>query len=58
VFTKIGLDYKQYIKTESVSPNLSEFKGDASRLKTLGWIPQYTFEDTMDEIIEHYNNIK
>jgi GDPmannose 4,6-dehydratase len=57
VFEKLGLDYKQYIKTNNNSPEASGFKGDASKLRSLGWAPQYTFEDTMDEIINYYNNI-
>jgi GDPmannose 4,6-dehydratase len=60
VFSKLGLDYKQYV---SVSPKYSRpeetrhLKGDSTKLReTLGWKPDYTFESMIDEMIEHYQN--
>jgi GDPmannose 4,6-dehydratase len=60
VFTKLNLDYKQYV---SVSPKYSRpeetrhLKGDSTKLReTLGWKPDYTFESMIDEMIEHYQN--
>jgi GDPmannose 4,6-dehydratase len=54
VCSKLDLNYKQYIKTESNSIELAKLKGDPSKLKSLGWKPKYTFEDVMDEIIKNY----
>lgn len=53
--SKLNLNYKQCIKTEKNSIELPKLKGDSSKLKALGWNPKYTFEKTMDEIIEFYN---
>jgi len=52
--SKLNLDYKQCIKTESNSIELPKLKGDSSKLKSIGWNPKYTFENTMDEIINFY----
>jgi GDPmannose 4,6-dehydratase len=54
--SKLGLDYKQCIKTDINSIELPKLKGDSSKLKSLGWNPKYTFENIMDEIIKYYNN--
>ena len=54
VCSKLDLNYKQCIKTESNSIELAKLKGDPSKLKSLGWEPKYTFEDVMDEIIKNY----
>jgi GDPmannose 4,6-dehydratase len=51
---KLGLDYKQCIKTDSNSIELPKLKGDPSKLKNIGWNPKYTFEKTMNEIIKFY----
>jgi GDPmannose 4,6-dehydratase len=53
--SKLGLDYKQCIKTDTDSIELPKLKGDSSKLKLIGWIPKYTFDNTMDEIIKYYN---
>jgi GDPmannose 4,6-dehydratase len=60
VFTKLGLDYKKYVK---INPKFSRpeetkhLKGDCSKLnKTFGWKPEYTFESMIDEMIEFYQN--
>ena len=51
--SKLGLDYKQYIKTDT-SIELPKLKGDSSKLKSIGWNPKCSFENMMDEIIKHY----
>jgi GDPmannose 4,6-dehydratase len=34
---------------------LKELKGDSSKIRTeLRWVPEYTFETLMDEIIEYW----
>jgi GDPmannose 4,6-dehydratase len=54
--SKLGLDYKQYIKTESNSLELPKLKGDSSKLKLIGWNPKYTFKNTINNIINFYLN--
>jgi GDPmannose 4,6-dehydratase len=58
VFTKLGLDYKDYViqNPKVVRPEeLKYLKGDSTKIrKTLGWKPDYTFEALMDEMVEHW----
>lgn len=53
--SKLGLDYKQCIKTNMNTDELPRLKGDSTKLKNLGWNPKYSFENIMDEIINYYN---
>ena len=53
--SKLGLDYKQCIKTDNNNESSSKLKGDPTKLEMIGWKPKYSFEDIMDEIIKHYN---
>jgi GDPmannose 4,6-dehydratase len=55
--SKLGLDYKKCIKTKSNNSELLKLKGEPSKLKSLGWEPKYSFTDTMDSIINYYENI-
>lgn len=55
--SKLGLDYKQCIKTDINNIESSKFKGDPTKLKNLGWNPKYTFIDTLDQIINYYNTL-
>jgi len=55
IFSKLDLDYKEHIKTEKNSIESFKLKGDMSKLKNLGWVPKYSLEDTIDEIINYYN---
>ena len=60
VFSSLGLDYKQYIvqNDKFLRPEeLPYLKGDSTRMRELGWKPDYTFEGMMDEMIEHWTNI-
>jgi GDPmannose 4,6-dehydratase len=60
VFTKLGLDYKNYViqNKKFLRPEeLPYLKGDSSRIKSLGWEPEYTFETMMDEMINHWLKI-
>jgi GDPmannose 4,6-dehydratase len=57
VFSKLDLDYKKYIKTDFNSTESLKLKGDISKIKSLGWIPKYTFTETIDNIINHYKNL-
>jgi GDPmannose 4,6-dehydratase len=60
VFSSLGLDYKQYVvqNDKFLRPEeLPYLKGDSTRMRALGWKPDYTFEGMMDEMIEHWTNI-
>ena len=60
VFSKLGLDYKDYVvqNDKFLRPEeLSYLKGDSTRMRELGWKPEYTFESMMDEMIEHWTEI-
>jgi GDPmannose 4,6-dehydratase len=60
VFSKLGLNYKNYItqNPKFIRPEeLPYLKGDSSKIRTLGWKPEYTFETMMDEMIEYWFNI-
>jgi len=60
VFTKLGLDYKKYVvqNKKFLRPEeLPYLKGDSSIIRSLGWVPEYTFESMMDEMINHWINI-
>mgnify|MGYP003149202632 FL=1 len=58
VFNKLGMNYKNYVKTDDKflrAEELDYLKGDCSKLrKTLGWEPEYTFETLMDDMINHW----
>ena len=58
VFTKIGLNYSDYVKIDDkfLRPEeLKDLKGDCSKLKNLtGWEHKYTFETMLDEMIEYW----
>jgi GDPmannose 4,6-dehydratase len=60
VFNKLNMDYKEFVKQDDkfLRPEeLSYLKGDPSRIKALGWTPEYTFESMMDEMIDSWLNI-
>ncbi len=58
VFSKLGLDYKNYIyqNPKYLRPEELPFLcGDASKARDiLGWKPYYTFEMIVEEMIEHW----
>lgn len=58
VFTKLGLDYKQYVKQNKkfMRPEeLKYLKGDASKARqVLGWKPEYTFDSMLEEMIQNW----
>ena len=59
-FSKFGLDYKKYVKTDEkfLRPEeLHNLKGDSSKLKSVtGWSPEYTFESMLDEMLDYWIN--
>lgn len=57
VFSKLGMDYNNYVKQDPkfLRPEeLPYLKGDSSRIRALGWTPEYTFETMMDEMVEYW----
>lgn len=58
VFGKLELNYEDYViqNEKFLRPEeLPYLKGDSSRIRNiLGWKPEYTFNQTMDEMIEHW----
>ena len=56
VFNKFGLDWKKYIKQDSrfLRPKeLNFLRGDSTFLRmATSWMPEYTFETMMDEMID------
>jgi GDPmannose 4,6-dehydratase len=57
-FSKLGLDYNQYVKQDQKHfrpEELNDLKGDSSKLRNkLGWEPKYTFKTMIDEMIEYW----
>ena len=57
-FDKLNLDWKKYVKIDKKyfrPEELESLKGDASHLKKVtGWVPEYTFETMIDEMIEYW----
>ena len=58
VFNKLDLDWKKYVAVDKRyyrSEELEHLKGDCSKIKNdLGWVPLYTFETMLDEMIEYW----
>ena len=60
VFEVLEMDYQEYViqNQKFLRPEeLSYLKGDPTRIKALGWKPEYTFESMMDEMIEYWLKI-
>ena len=56
-FNKLGLNWKDYVTQDPkfLRPEeLKDLKGDSTRLRKLGWKPDYTFETMIDEMIEYW----
>ena len=57
-FSKLGLDYKNYVKLDEkfLRPEeLHDLKGDSTKLRNVtGWTPKYTFESMIDEMINYW----
>jgi GDPmannose 4,6-dehydratase len=59
-FNKLDLDWKQYVTTDTkyLRPEeLTDLKGDSTKLRKLGWKPDYTFETMIDEMVEYWMEI-
>ena len=59
-FNKLDLNWEEYIKTDPkfLRPEeLRDLKGDSTKLRKLGWKPDYTFETMIDEMIDYWMEI-
>jgi GDP-D-mannose dehydratase/intein/homing endonuclease len=56
VYEKLGLDWMTTIHAENMErPNeLKYLKGDSSRIRALGWKPEFTTAQTLDEMINFW----
>ena len=58
VFSKLNLDYQKFVKQDNKffrSEELNYLKGDYSETRSiLGWKPTYSFEQMLDEMIDHW----
>lgn len=58
VFTKLDLDYEQYVKQSEKyyrPEELERLRGDSTKAKKiLGWEPEITFEQMLNEMILHW----
>jgi GDPmannose 4,6-dehydratase len=56
-FNKLGLSWGDYVTQDPkfLRPEeLEDLKGDSTKLRKLGWEPDYTFETMIDEMIEYW----
>jgi GDPmannose 4,6-dehydratase len=62
VFNKLSLDWREYVKKSERyfrPEELFRLKGDATKIKTvLGWKPEISFEEMLDEMIDYWLNRK
>jgi len=59
VFSKLDLDVEKYVvqNPKYLRPQeLKYLKGDSTRIRELGWSPEYTFESMLDEMIESWSS--
>ena len=59
VFSKLDLDVEKYVvqNPKYLRPEeLKYLKGDSTRIRELGWSPEYTFESMLDEMIESWSS--
>ena len=57
VFSSLNLNYEDYVTQDRkfLRPEeLPYLKGDSTRIRRLGWKPEYTFESMMDEMVDHW----
>ena len=60
IFSSLDMNYKDYVGVDKkyMRPEeLTDLKGDASRLKSIGFKAEYTFETMLDEMINYWVEI-
>jgi len=59
-FSKLDLNYKDYVGVDEKywrPEELVHLKGDSTRLKSIGFEAEYTFETMIDEMIDYWRQI-
>ena len=59
VFKKLNLDLKENLETNSTyhrPEELDFLKGDGSKIRNLGWKPNYGFYEMIDEMLKYWEN--
>ena len=59
-FSSLGLNYKDYVGVDEKyyrPEELKHLKGDSSRLKSIGFEAEYSFEAMLDEMVNHWVKI-
>jgi len=59
VFESLGLAYQQWVvqNNKFLRPEeLPYLKGDSTKIRSLGWEPEYTFESMMQEMVSYWTN--
>ena len=57
VFAKLDMNYEKYVTQDEkfLRPEeLTDLKGDSTKLKSTGFKSEYTFETMIDEMINHW----
>jgi len=60
VFDKLCLKWQDYVECidKHKRPNeLDYLKGDSSKIRALGWKPEYNFYTLLDEMVSHWMNV-
>jgi len=58
VFNKLNISNKVVIDPKHTRPNeLDYLKGDSSKIRALGWKPEYNFYTLLDEMVSHWMNV-
>lgn len=60
MFKKVDLDWHDYVVLDKKYERPAEVDAlcaDATKIRSIGWAPEYTFEQLVDEMIEHDMNL-
>ena len=59
-FSQLNLDYEDFVGVDERfyrAEELVHLKGDSSKLKSIGFVAEYNFENMIDEMIKHWEKI-